>query len=315
MTVLEQSQKHTTALFVDSSCDVPGEILKRHNVQVIPSVLTIKGQNIIDDKNDDLKALDLMRRYDFKSQATAYRIQSDENLFRQLSNRLNTQGTVAGLVITATRLQAENYHTVNELSHRVTQQSNRRLQMVGSRTLYSAEGLLVLYAARLNAKGLAPVQLRKKLVQLSNHLYCYTIPKNLGYVRKRGKERGEKTAPWAIAALSDATRMSALVQFHQDQTRRIGNLQNSQRSALALLVEKLRELIASKALLIPQVIFSYGGSLTDVADWPEMQELSSLCREQDVQLIQTTMSIGGLYHIGPGSITLGMAARAHNWES
>ena len=70
--------------------------------------------------------------------------------------------------------------------------------------------------------------------------------------------------------------------------------------------ERVRE-----GLLTPTLCLSYGGELDAMRALPHYDRLIATCREHGIEVFETVMSLTGLVNVGPGALTIGIAAPPH----
>jgi fatty acid-binding protein DegV len=67
-------------------------------------------------------------------------------------------------------------------------------------------------------------------------------------------------------------------------------------------------------LLTPTLCLSYGGELDEMRALPGYALLRDVCRERNVDVLESVMSLTGMVNVGKGALVVGFAADPHRFE-
>jgi fatty acid-binding protein DegV len=158
------------------------------------------------------------------------------------------------------------------------------------------------------AADAGPGQIRERLSELSAHTYSYALPRDLHYLRARGRKKGDRSVGLLSATLGTALDIKPILQCFQGETRPVAKARGFEQGAAML----FRHVAAAvqRGLLVPAVCVSYGGELAELAALPGYNELTETCAAAEITLYQSVMSITGMVNVGTGAVTIGYAATA-----
>lgn len=306
-------------LMVDSNCDLPPEFFKANGIEVIPSNLQMhNGESLLDERLSAEYSLACLRRYDFAKDAKSYMPLPLGELVSHLQKSLPEPAPEHCFILTSTSLYAANFEAIETAAARINHRSKTRYRILSSRVLLAGQGVLALDAVELLAKETSAAVIVRRLHTMAESVYTYCLPGSLKYVRKRlneidGADKAKVDKPnWFAATLGDSADRSPVISFHRDQSLRSKEIYAGKSKALAAVVDQVEWLILHKKLLSKHLVLSYAGNLDDLQDEPALNRLRNFHRDGKIQLHETTMGLGGIYHMGPGSYSLGFAAMPHS---
>ncbi len=304
-------------LLVDSCCDLPASVLQDYGLVVIPSRLKFQdGSEFLDERINDEMILACMRQHDFEKQAQGVTPMGLDEMTQRLRAAVDEEQHQNAFVLTMTRQYSENYDAIESAVARINHKIKTNFRVLTSRVLFAGQGVISLEAARLVQEQRTAASLRERITRMADSVYTYAIPESLRYVRKRGKERGDENnrVPWLLAMLGDSGDRTPIVRFFQDRNEKVGEIHKSKEVAIERVVSEVESLILNGKLLSSVVVVSYAGELADLNQSQAIVRLRRVVQGSRYQLIETVMGMGGVYHLGPGSLTIGFSAMPHSME-
>ena len=183
------------------------------------------------------------------------------------------------------------------------------LQVLDSQQVFAGQGVLPVEAVRLRDANATPAEIRSRLEFLAGRSYSYMVPRDLGYLRARTRHRGDRSVSLLASVLGTAFDIRPVLHCHQGETGPVDSVRGFEPAARRLFdfaCERVRE-----GLLTPTLCLSYGGELDAMRALPHYDRLIATCREHGIEVFETVMSLTGLVNVGPGALTIGIAAPPH----
>ena len=309
-------------LVVDSACDLPGDYLRRNDITILPISVRI-GDEFREDQRDERVTLDFLRSHVAEQGAGAetfpFTVEQITDLF--LKKLVIDYDYVFCMTITRTRspiydnaLQAS-YAILNE--YRVPRSAAGHdtpfaLRVIDTQTLFAAQGITAVEAVRLRAAGEGAPKIRARLEHLALHTHGYLIPRDLNYLRARTRVRGDRSVSFLSATLGTALDIKPVLHCNRGETGPVAKIKGYENAA-----QKLFEFTANKAesgLLTPTVCVSYGGELAELRALPGYERLREACRNSNVELFESVMSLTGMVNVGKGAVVVGFAAEQADFK-
>ncbi|MGH8114870.1 MAG: DegV family protein [Rhodanobacteraceae bacterium] len=180
------------------------------------------------------------------------------------------------------------------------------MRVLDTRSMFAGQGVSAVEATRMIAADANPGQIRERLSELSAHTYSYALPRDLHYLRARGREKGDRSVGLLSATLGTALDIKPILQCFHGETRSVAKARGFGQGAEML----FRHAVAAveRGLLVPALCVSYGGDLGELEALPGYRALVEACAAADITMYQSVMSITGMVNVGIGAMTLGYAA-------
>jgi uncharacterized protein len=139
-------RKHSIALVTDSACDLPREVLDRHQIHVLPLRITVGGTEYLDRVTlQPGRFLELMRRGRKNPSSSQPPAAESRRLFAFLSSHYES--------VIAIHVASKLSGTCEASRREAEKVSGKRITVIDSRTLSGSLGLVVLRAAEAIAAG------------------------------------------------------------------------------------------------------------------------------------------------------------------
>lgn len=306
-------------LVVDATCDLPPEYVAAHNITVLPVRIDIDGQVFSDrrDAAETQRFLDQQlgsRSHDAHTQA--YSAEEIQSLF--LEQLVPRYDCLFCLTITAARSpihanlsQASyavlsNYHEARKAAGR---EGPLLIRVIDTQTLFAGSAVVAAEAVRLIAADTPASHMRERLEHVSHNTYAYMLPRDLYYLRARAKKKGDRSVGLFSAALGSALNIKPLLRGWRGDTGPVAKVRGFETGAQTLFHHVAERIDAG--LMVSVVCLSYGGPLEQLHDLPGYTEVVDACQAQDVQLLESPMSITGMVNVGAGTVTVGFACEEY----
>ncbi len=309
-------------LVVDSTCDLPEALLRDNRVEILPITIRIDGDEVID-RHDPAAALEFYaHRIGDKGHDAESVPFSTEQICELFMGRLVTEFDFV-FCQTVMRSRSPIYENATKASFSILSEYHAArkaagvdgpfaLRVINTGTLFAGQGVLAAETLRMIKQGQAANAIRERLETLLDCVRAYAIPPDLYYVRARARKKGDRSVSFVGAALGSALDIKPILCGYADQTEPVDKVRGFDAA-----VEKLFDYAGRKVkegLMSPFVVVSYAGDPKELEQMPGYRALRAICRESNVELLSSIMSVTGGVNLGPGALSLGLIAEPHTFK-
>lgn len=305
-------------LVVDSACDLPRDFLEENGVVLMPITLRF-GKMLFEDRRDPQEtqlfyASQLDRKSEDYAESIPYSPEQIEQLF--LGRLVLDYDYVFCLTITATRspiflhAQQASHKIVGKYKEirRAADLSDRfGVAVQSTRNLFTGQAVPVAEAARLIRLGGTPKDIGERVNQVIENTHTYMVPADLFHIYKRASKKGENTITWGSYTLGSWLDVKPILYCNRDTTSTVDKVRGFESG-----VEKLFSMAAKRiqaGLESPYVCLSYGGDPAAVKKLPGYAKLAEVAEDNGVRLLIAPMSTTAAVNVGPGALSLALAAK------
>lgn len=312
------SDRERTLLVVDAACDMPTEWLAENNIAVLPIKASVDDWELLDTHNE-FDTMEFFRK-DLASRgasATTTPLSPAETREFIQSNLTDTIDYVLQVTIAAGRSKIY----MNSLSamHALTAAHNRvrrgmgnrepfKTWVVDSETGFTGQGVMAFEATRQLGAGMSAPDVAAHLEQLRREVHAFMVPKDLFYLYKRAREKGDSSLSWLSYNVARTLDIKPVIHAHGGITEPVfkvrGHFEALER-VMRLAMHHVR-----RGLTVPVVCVSYAGNLEDIRTTVAFRDLRDACQWHKVELILSTMSMTGGLNVGADAFAIGFACKA-----
>lgn len=310
------------ALVVDAACDLPKEFLDRRGIILFPISINVDGDIYTDDKehgkmeqfySDELLTLE------HNAESIPYSPEQMAHLFKEeilpkfdyaLVQTVSKKRSKIFDNCTAAQPEILQFYRENKMERGY--QGHFGMRIMNSSTVFTGQAVLAAFTSDLILAG----KTRNDIVRLSEafktKIYAYAVPPDVKYIRERARKRGEDSLSALSAFVAKSLDIKPIIRAKNDETKPVAKFRGFKAS-----VEKLFEyarLRVELGLLCPYVVVSYAGNLEDLKDFDGYNKLVQIAEQQSVQLITCVMGLTTGLNIGPGAVSLALAAEEHEFD-
>ncbi|MGH8216867.1 MAG: DegV family protein [Rhodanobacteraceae bacterium] len=305
-------------IVVDSTCDLPRKFIDDNQITILPVTIRLDGDTFVDVRDPEATK----RFYGggagkrgHAAETEPLSVDAIRELF--LGRLVLDYDAVFCLTVTssrspifanATQASFAILGSYREIRQAAGNQSPFLMRVIDTRSLFGGQGVSAVEATRMIAADAGPSQIRERLSELSAQTYSYALPRDLHYLRARGRKKGDRSVGLLSATLGTALDIKPILQCFQGETKPVVKARGFEHGAAMLF--RHAALAVERGLLVPAVCVSYGGELAELEALPGYHELTEACAAAEVTLYQSVMSITGMVNVGTGAVTLGYAAAA-----
>lgn len=306
-------------LVVDSACDLPKDFIERESIGILPISVRIDDMVQVDHRDEDA-TLGFLHSHiaerGVSAETIPFTVEQIRDLF--LQKLVIDYDHVFCMTIARSRspiydnAQKASFAILNEYKAIRAAAGNTApfaLRVIDTQTLFCAQGVLAVEAARLRAAGEGVAKIRARLEHLALHAHGYLIPRDLYYIRTRARMKGDRSVSLLSAALGTALDIKPVLHGHRGHTGPVAKIKGFEPAA-----ERMFQFAAARAragLMTPTLALCYGGELEEMRALPGYDALRATCAEHDVQVFESVMSLTGMVNVGKGAVVVGFAAEPH----
>ena len=267
-------------LVTDSTCDVPPELIERHQIVVVPAILNLEEQSYRDVV--DIARADFYRRLPaLKTLPTtsAPAAGEFEAAYRQCGDAdiisIHLASTLSGLFNSA-RVGAEAF--------------GGRVTMMDSGQLSMGLGWQVLAAAEAIASGQSLAQVLQVIASVKRRVKIVAALDTIEYLRRSGR------ATFLTAALGQLLQIKPLLEVMDGEVMAVAKMRTHSKA-----LEKLIELVAALKP-IERLAVMHAASLDEARALADRLVTLGLSPEPHPLIVEVTPIIGT--HVGPGTLAV-----------
>ncbi|MGH8461415.1 MAG: DegV family protein [Stenotrophobium sp.] len=306
-------------IVVDSACDLPPEYIAAHNIQILPITIHLQGQDLVDTR-DAAQTLNFYKKHAGTAGdagTSPFTIEQIKNVF--LSKLVLDYDYVFCLTIASSRSPIHENATkasfailseYKAVRAKAGVQGPFSLRVINTQNLFAGQAITAVEAVRMIKLNPNPNKIRERLDYLAENTYGYMVPRDLRYLRVRAQKKGDHSVGWVSAMLGTALDIKPLLRAYRNNTEPVAKMRHFEDS-----VEKCFSYVARRinqnGLLTPTFSLSYGGELSEMESLPGYEPLMKLCRERQIEVIKSVMSITGGVNVGEGALAFAFAAEPH----
>lgn len=308
-------ERARTLVVVDAACDMPSEWLAENNVVVLPIKLSIDDLQLYDTHNE-FDAMEFFRK-DLSSRgssASTLPLGSAETRDFVQSHLNENIDNVLQITIAAGRsriymnsLAAMSHLTVmhNRVRRAIGNRSPFKTWVVDSETGFTGQAVLLAETVRQLNDGVAAAEVAGLIEQLRGAVHTLMVPKDLFYLYKRAREKGDRSLTWLSYNIAQALDIKPIVHAHGGTTEPILKVRGHQEAldrAIGIAAEHVK-----RGLMIRTVCASYAGNLEDIRAMKSYRLLRETCQRHHIQLVLSTMSLTGGINVGVDAFSIAFA--------
>jgi DegV family protein with EDD domain len=278
-------------IVVDTSCDLPPEYLKEHNIEVIPIPFVLDGTEHSMGYWQNISGKDF---YDaLRNGATAKTSQINPDSFINAFTQYAKQGQDALFIILSSGLSATFQNSQIALMEVNELYPDCNIYPVDGISATTLNSLLAMTAVRKREEGLSAKETAAWLEERKHHIFGYFTVDDLMYLHRGGRLSKLSAIGGSILGIKP------MLNIQPDGTLSLREKVRGRDAALELMIDQLKRSVAPGAVLDTVFI-----SHTDCED--EAFKLAGMVKAavnaRHVEIVMMGPVIGA--HVGPGSITL-----------
>lgn len=309
-------------IVVDAACDLPTDFVEKHKIVVLPTTVRI-GSAVLTDQGDREASLNFLHTNVAEGAAEAQTIPYSVAQIRDLFVQSLVIDYDHVFCLTISKKRSQIYEHAQEASFAILNDYKPVRQAAGLTTpftlrvidtlnLFVGQSILAYEAVRLREVGENVGRIRTRLEALAERTYGYVLPRDLYYLRKRARAKGDRSVGMLGAMLGSALDIKPVVRAYHGITEPVGKVRGFEAGAKKLLEFTCHQVRAG--LLAPVVGLGYGGDLEALRQLPGYGELLQTCRTAGVELLESVMSLTGMINIGKGCLEVAFAANQHKFS-
>lgn len=309
-------------VIVDPACDLPYDFIRQQGIHILPVTFTIDGKTIVDTHDPKTTQAFLDSGLAKRGHSADTQPLSVEQIRQLFLKEIVTQYDFA-VVQTITRERSQIFDNAEQAMTRILteyrparaaagREGSFSMRVIDSGTFFAGQGLLAAHSCHLIRQGVGKSELRQQLSDFTQHIYGCMIPRDLAYVRERGRKRGDRSVPALAAFLSKTVKICPLLWGSRHDGRPVSKASSFEDACRQMFDYAIRRVRAG--LLGPYLCLSYGIDEQDFLKLPGRAELYKLCEQKGITVLASRGGITSTIHVGLGSIGLALTAPPHDFN-
>lgn len=303
----------STIIIVDSACELPAAYAHSKAIKVLPINITL-GDRELTDPNDSKQLLQWIdagklsaKHYANSDAATPEQIK--QFLIDEILPHYDT-----AIVQTVSRSRSNQFDYWAEVNQRFASQFRRyrgegqkafTLSLIDSGTGFSGQSLLTLETLRQAKKMGSRRALLDYLKKFTNLIQAYTAPADLGYLRKRAKQRGDSSIGLVDTLVGKALSISPIL-FGMRNELGLSDSEKGHDKAVARMFNHAKAVI-DKGVASPIITVSYTGPLQELEQRDSYQDFCEYAQAHKCKVFASVASLSSTISLGPGNLGLAIA--------
>ncbi|WP_027330321.1 DegV family protein [Marinimicrobium agarilyticum] len=306
-----------TCIAVDSTCDLPAQFIKDHNIEVLPIYIKHAGGQHLDSRNTK-NTLQFYKDHTREKYGLAQsEPMSVEDITQLLKRKLFPNYDLVQVITTNSKKsdvfkRVSEAALVNEPKFRAMERDDAdrppfRIRLYDSMSMFTGHALLVYELIKRLEEEKRPLNRSiREIDQMREEVYGYIIPNDLGYMRERRHMRkSDHKISWINFKLASILNRRPIIQLHKGDTAKMTTGKGFWGS-LEVLFDHVRKQMA-QGLTSEVVTMSYGGALEEIKEHPVLVKFRQDCQKAGVKTMLSMMSMAGTVNVGPGAFALAFA--------
>lgn len=303
----------STVIITDSACELPDTLKNSKSVKCLPINIVLGDDQIVDNYTAS-DALSMIHRGDLSSKVYADSSPANKDQIKEFLIKEILPNYDYAIVQTVSSSRSSQYDYWLEVSgalsstykdYRAEGRRNFSLSVVDSGAAYSGQGLLAMETIRLARRAKSKRELIGKIKEFTGEIQSYSAPADLGYLRKRAKQRGDNTIGFIDAVVGRVLKISPVL-YGMNNEIGLSAQEKGHDRAINVMLEHGIEAI-KKGLKSPYINISYGGDLSDLDKFERFAELKDIAEQYDCKVYTSVSRLSSLINLGPNNFSMALA--------
>lgn len=282
------NRKHDIALVTDSTCDIPLELLKKHQIQVVP--LTV---HFGDDFYLDRITMQPEQFFNKLKTSTVYPTTA-QPAFPEFMNRYNYLASHYKSIISAHISSGMSGTWQNSLNaaRKMTDETGKKISVIDTKRLTSALGLIVLRTAEAIEAGMNHDEIVDKINKWSTDTRILVTSRTMKYMVKSGR------VSYSKGLIGKLLGIKPIVEVNQKGKTEVFGKPFSEKASMKMVMKEMERFVTGKK------IWGYAISYSDnesTANW-FAEQMESLVGKKPVFIQQASPVL--VTNTGPGVVAL-----------
>ncbi|MGC9372024.1 MAG: DegV family protein [Thermovirgaceae bacterium] len=280
--------KRPTALLTDSACDLPQELMDRYGIHMVPLKLSVGGNSYLDKVSiSPRRVYQLMQDTDIPMTTSQPGMSDFDRLYSLLGSHFDSV-----IAIHLSRALSGTWNA--SMKAAAGTEYSGSIRVIDSRTLCSAQGLIVLHAARAIEQGKTAQQVRDLIERTIPRTRIFVSLSTLEYMVRGGRIRP------LTGRIAGVLNLKPVITVDSEGRGAHFGRPGSERSNLRKMVETFENLQQRRGLLDYAVVHAAAPEKAEKL----AEELSSRSGLQPAYITEISPVIG--IHSGPGSVAVSL---------
>lgn len=309
------------ALVVDAACDLPKDFIDERKIAVLPIVIEVDKKEYKDDK-DPVVLSDFYRQQLLTLDHDADSRPIDANEMHELFKKQVLGHYDFAIVQTISQARSQIFKIVTDAQSNILQtyregkangeiEGHFGMRIMNSSTIFTGQGVLAAFTSDLIEQGKSKQDVVRLADSLKDKTYAFSIPSDVGYIRERAKRRGEKSVGAVGALVAKSLDIKPIILTKSDDSSPVAKVKGFENA-----VDKLFDYAIDRiraGLMCPYIVISIAGQISDLAKYESFDRLAAEAKKHGIKVLACMMGLSSGLNLGPGAISLGLAAEEHEF--
>ena len=296
-------------IVTDATCDLPPEFIRAHDIGILPVAVRLD-----DDSFDDVRDPRETRHF-YANQLASLSLDAETQAYGFEQTRHLLQQRVVpyydyAFCITISATRGSSFENAAKASFAILADEQSApsgrgpfvLRVIDSRSMLSGTGVLVAEAAKLARAGTPPLELRRRIDELRDHVCAYLVPGDLYYLHRRAQKKGEKSVDWLRYAIGTALDLRPVILGYRGDSQAVANVRGYERAVARMFAHVARQI--ELGVDARHVCVSYGGELGELEALPGYAALRDTAAQHGIELLASMMSVAAAVNVGAGCVSV-----------
>lgn len=275
-------------VMTDSTCDLPEEWVRQHDIRIVPTYVQFDQESLADD------GVQLTRGAFYERLASADELPTTAAPPPGLSLEVMAQALADAEHVIAVCAPAALSGIFNTFRLAAEQTDPNRVTLIDSQMVSMGLGWQVIEAAEMAGAGASPADIRQQLIAMQRRIDVYAALDTFEYLRRSGR------VGWAKAAIGSFLQVKPLIRLHLSEVSSLARVRTTHR-AFDRLVQ-----LACEAAPLNRLAILHTANLQGAEQL--LDALSDVCPpDSPCPIVEVTPVIG--VHVGPKGLGLGLVRK------
>ncbi|WP_119395615.1 DegV family protein [Salinibius halmophilus] len=321
----------TTAIVIDSACDLPHEQLEQPHIELASATIRINGLRF-PDKRQPERMQKIYRDGRLELPALASTEPPSVEQFRKIFQQLAEQETEEIYVVSIMRNRSPTLSNAEEaasqLNNELRTPSNKLVHIYpcDSGSMFAGHGLVVMHLQKMleledkdhslsmNQRGRAYIDqtaINARMDFFRRRTENYLVLREPIYMRKRARLKNDHSVTWHYEWLSRLRQRYPIIINHNGDTQAI-NSQKGYRNAINEVIDICQEAIRNDEIYNSMIAISVADDVAWLRQLEAYVRFKEACQAYGIRLLESVMSLSGGVYLGPGAVSMAFTRKSAN---
>lgn len=321
----------TTAIVIDSACDLPNEQLEHSHMVLASATIRINGLRFPDKRNPErMQKIYRDGRLELPAAASTEppSVESFIAIFSQLAEREIDEIFMVSIMRNRSPTLQNAEEAASILNNNLRTPSNKLVHIhpCDSGSMFAGHGLVVMHLQKMlhldehNSDLLINQRASRYIDQpainarmdfFRRRTENYLVLREPIYMRKRARHKNDHSITWHYELLSRFRQRYPIIINHNGDTQVI-NSQTGYRNAINEVIDICQEAIRNDEIYNSMIAISVADDVAWLRQLEAYVRFKEACQGYGIKLLESVMSLSGGVYLGPGAVSIAFTRKSAN---